>query len=446
MKIILVIATFLIVTLLFKKAAGTLSLKYINIVGFAYYSIVIFDLIGASLIFLGFRDHYIVQKITDDYVIVNTYYILIYTAIALPVSICIFNKMFYGKNIKISYLKYIKNKIEISREKSIFSITVLLSIVCFISIIYVFYYIGYIPIFKLLQSGFDSASARYLNARAFTGNEYIKNFIALGLTPLLSYLAYIYCRTTKNKRWKYLFVVLFVLSIFVKTYDFEKSPIIYYLFYFYIIEVLLGNVVSLKQFFPLLLIFVFVIITEYIVIGNYSGNWISLTNGPVSRTLMTQVGTLFLHIQSFPKYIPFLHGKSLPSFITFFLGIDESWVRSGRKVMEIYNPAGVKNNIAGVMNTIFVGEAYANWGIVGVIISPILVGIVFSSAYTFLLKQKKTPLLLVVYIELFISFTTALQGGFMDFIYNSSVLVLLSIFTFISVVSKNGKITIRKKH
>ncbi len=55
----------------------------------------------------------------------------------------------------------------------------------------------------------------------------------LMITPLLSYIAYIYMRTTKENKWKVLFGASFILNFFfVKTYNFEKSTnyILYMLF------------------------------------------------------------------------------------------------------------------------------------------------------------------------------------------------------------------------
>ena len=63
----------MVFTFLFYKAAGTLSLKKINIISFSYYSIVIYSYIGASLVYLGFREHYLIQKISDETIINKTF-------------------------------------------------------------------------------------------------------------------------------------------------------------------------------------------------------------------------------------------------------------------------------------------------------------------------------------------------------------------------------------
>lgn len=76
MKLFLVLIIFVVFTFLFYKAAGTLSLKKINIISFSYYSIVIYSYIGASLVYLGFREHYLIQKISDETIINKTFYIL----------------------------------------------------------------------------------------------------------------------------------------------------------------------------------------------------------------------------------------------------------------------------------------------------------------------------------------------------------------------------------
>ena len=54
------------------------------------------------------------------------------------------------------------------------------------------------------------------------------------------------------------------------------------------------------------------------------------------------------------------------------------------------------------MSTMFLGEAYANFNWIGVTVSPIIVGLLFSSILCIYLKAKKTPLNIILYLESFI--------------------------------------------
>lgn len=438
MKYLVVLSVFVLYVFLFKKAAGTLKINIMNVVTFVFFSILGFELIGGSLVYLGFNDHYLIQKITLETTIDKTYYILAYIAIMLPLVIILSNKYIFkidktGKNgvenLNDIYINKLKEKTEVEDDKHIsriFICLVILSIICLVSIIYVFCCIKYVPILQYFNSDVDLAVERINVSRNFDGNQYVKNLIMLLITPIISYIAYIYMRTTKEKKWKLLFAFLFILSILALTYNFEKSPSLYYLIFFFVIEIMLGNTFKLKTVIPIICTCAIIVLILYKVVLGYTGPLFSLSSGPMGRILITQVSTLFLHIDAFPENVEYLGGHSFPKILFgLFGGNGEYDVRSGRTVMELYAKSTVENGTAGVMNTLFVGEAYANFGIIGVIISPIIVGIIFSAILAWFLKSKKKPINMVIYLELFIIFKDVLQGGFVDFFYNIKCVVML---------------------
>ena len=442
MKICIVIIGLVIFTALFRSAAGTLSLKKINIISFSYYSILGYSFIGASLVFLGFREHYLIQKVTSEAVINKTYAILMYTIICLPIWIIVFNKIFKQRSIQKRYEEYVKKKVECIRDnRNTFVIMVFLTFLGIAATAYVFKCIGYIPLLKMFETGFDSATARIEIGRNFEGNSYIKNLVVSLLTPLLSYISYIYFRSTKKAKWFVLFSIQAILCVFIKTYDFSKSPILYYLIGFYLIETALGTVKSLKPIVFLGILVGGIIFVQYGGINGVS-NYLTIYSGPIGRILMTQIATLFLHVQAFPGQVDFLDGASLPTILARVIGSPSSWERSGRVVMELYNPAGVKAGTAGVMNTIFVGEAYANWGYVGVLIAPIIVAFVLSAVFNYAVSAPKNPFNLTLYLALFQTLTSSLQGGFVDFLYSSSVIVMIIFIKGIAFLG-SGKVRVK---
>lgn len=455
MKCILVLLVLLIYCILFKKAAGTLRITKMNVITFAFLSILLFELIGASLIYLGFDDHYLVQKIRLDTTINKTYYILAYTSLIIPIVIILCNKYIFkidkrkkdDKNdLKTNYFYKLQENVKIGNQeerKKMFIIVLVLTIICALSIIYVFYYIGYIPILKLFDNNFDFATERINISRSFEGNIYIKNIVMLLLTPMISYLAYIYMRETKQTKWKILFTILLVLSVLALTHDFSKASILYYLLFFLIIEIALGTKFNLKTFIPILCIFAIIVVAIYGIIMGYSQSLFSISNGPLARLIISQASALFLHVDGFPEFIPYLGGHSFPEIFSVFWGVGEYSLRSGRIIMEEYSRGTIEDGTSGVLNTLFVGEAYANFGIVGVIIAPIIVGIIFSGILAWFIKSKKDPINLIIYIEMFVIFKDVLQGGFVDFIYNAKVIaslvVLLAIRLAIKLTIKQGE-------
>ena len=401
-------------------------------------------MIGGSLIFLGFDNHYMVHKINSRAVIDKGYMLLLIGSIELPVCVLAFNRMIGIKNYNQFYEGYVKEPVSISKanSNSIFKLTSVLAAVGFLALAYTFAVIGYVPLLELLKGNISIASERIKISRNFEGNEYIRNILALGMIPILSYLAYIYWRQTKEKKWQILFFLLAFLSVLCKTYDFEKAPIFVYIFYFYVIETMMGTIKNIGRAVKIVALSFVGICLIYVMTG-YSGDLISLTNGPVSRILISQIATMFLHVQLFPNYHEFLLGKSFPAFLTKLFGM-EGGIRSVRVVMEYYNSTAVANGTAGVMNSLYIAEAYANWGMAGAIIAPVVIGFVISVIPNYVLFQKKDPINMTIYIVLLSAYTTAIVGGFVDYVYNILVVVLIVLLLVCKSIAQNGRLYLVK--
>ncbi len=444
MRFFIVAAVFILFTFLFYKAAGTLSVKKLNMTSFSYYMILIFAFIGASCVFCGFRNHYLIQKVSES-AIDKTYMILCYTILMLPLTIWVCNILLGVKNMKKEYVSYLKkDTLWQGSSHAVFATVVVLTAVALTSMIYVFRTMGYFPPLAYLTKSADELNLmRIQDTRGFTGNSYIRDVVMCTLTPLVSYVAYIYMRKTKEPKWMIVFAILFVASVIVKTYNFEKAPVVYYIIYLYVLEVLMGNIKSLKALGIVGAVGCVAVFFFYYVVSGYSGDLFTISSGPGGRIFMTQIATMFLHVDAFPEVHPFLEGASLPTLFADFLGITDSWVRSGGIVMNIYNQAAVSQGIAGVMNSIFAAEAWANWGVAGVAVAPVIVGGIYSACTCFVVKHRKTPAMMVIYLIFFINFTTALLGGFVDYLYPLMTVVFALVFYGLELIGNKGKLSFR---
>lgn len=386
--------------------------------------------------YLGWTEHYMFKKITNIETINKTYLIISLTAILLPLSMIIWDK-FFKVNIKKEYEEYIEKPSIVEGERTVFIVTLLISIVCLLCTAFMFYIMRTIPLLSLLlgQDGSHISADRIAISTSEGMNTYVRNLLVLTFVPILSYLAFTYSLMTKKKRWYILFVILFGASVLVKTYNYAKSPLAFYIFAFIILYIVIKGRIPMKILLPVGGLAVFSILFMYIRNGFGIGDMFNLYNGPVGRTLFTQVGTLFLHVDLFPEHIPFLEGRSFsPSLLNLFT---DGWhhFRSGQVVMNFYAPEKVYEGIAGVMNTLFVGEAYANFGMKGAVASIVYVGVVLKSVLLFLVKTKKTPINIMIYIILTTLLVNATQGGFTDFIYNSSIIFSIAFILIIKALA-----------
>ena len=262
-------------------------------------------------------------------------------------------------------------------------------------------------------------------SRGFGGNQYLRNFGIL-LTPFLSYVAYGYklCRNNSfNRIWFYL---MFFASILILTYDLEKAPLMWYLLGFIFFRVYLGKQLSTKA---LVLLFggaTSLIVLIYVILSVADVDTLFLFNqGIIGRLTLTSCAGLFLTFDIFPSRHAFLGFSSFSNLLSSLFGFPYS-ERSARLVMEVGNPAAIDMGYAGVTNSLFVSEAYANWGWIGVVLSPIYVGFIIQLLYIFLLRSRKTPF----FYGILITYTVrcGINGGINDYIYNVSTMVMILVY------------------
>lgn len=424
LRILVAAAVFALSVWLFKKAAGNLKFSKMNMISLIFYYIMVFSLTGGSLIYLGLRDHYLVSKVRLPVMYDYAYYALAYCCIMLP-AMLLFTKKLCARFIPRKNINaYVGEGIRYNNRMIRIQGTVLvLMMICTAATVYVFVNLGYIPIVDMFRKS-DLNALRISGSRFFQGNDYIKNLLMGTLTPYVSYFCYIYFRITKSKTWRIFFIYMALLSVIVLTYDFSKSPIISYLIGIYLIEVLLGNTKNNKRFNRLLLSVIAIILFFYVVVFDIGDSLFSIYTGPIGRVLFTQIATLFLHFDAFPAQHGFLYGASFNRWMSFFIPNAEG-LRSGQVVMSLYNAEGVETNTAGVMNTLFVGEAYANFYIAGVILAPIIFGLIIGFISHLLPSLKKTPITILFYVQMTLQFVTVVEGGFVDIFYNASFLFII---------------------
>ncbi|NEU44236.1 oligosaccharide repeat unit polymerase, partial [Enterococcus faecium] len=82
----------------------------------------------------------------------------------------------------------------------------------------------------------------------------------------------------------------------------------------------------------------------------------------------------------------------------------------------------------GVSNTLTVAEAYANFGYVGIVIGTLYVGVVTQLLYIWFLRLPKNPLFLSLFVYFSINIPRTLVGGFSDFLFNPTWVLLVALF------------------
>ncbi len=439
--ILISIIVFILSSILFYFASGTLSFKKVNIITWAFFFSLCFQCFLSSVIIVnGWEDHYRISYQLSNYSSRYQGWLSIqWVMLAMPMGM-VFVNLLTGKISAKSYLKkYEAKSVEFFQyryEDLIRVLMMVLSLISILSIVYTFIKIGQIPQLSLFSSTGISATLREDVGRGFDGNSIIRNVFAINLTVVLSYIWYSYTKVEKSKYCYYFFYLFFVLSCLIVTYNLAKSPLVFYLLGFVFLRIYINGFIKLKY---LMCFFVFlfsiILISYYFLFDDFE--ILSINRGIGGRLIIGQSMGVYFSFDLFPSKYEHLYFSSISRFISDILNTDYI-PRSSRLLMEALNPSGVENGTAGVLNTLFIGEAWANFGIVGVILSPLIVGAYIQTVYLFFIRSKKHP----IYLGLFayLSYKMPIVGGFNDFIYNPlQWIIIILIFSTILVSSKRIK-------
>lgn len=125
----------------------------------------------------------------------------------------------------------------------------------------------------------------------------------------------------------------------------------------------------------------------------------------------------------------------LPPYVQNLLGASEP--SAARLVVEFSNTSGVRLGVAGVANTFFIGEAYAVAGVLGVLLSPVIVAAEYAGVIWLFRRLRKDAVTVFLFGYLLDRMTSALFSGFSSFVLSSMHLVLGAflylVFLYISV-------------
>ncbi|MCF2555887.1 hypothetical protein [Faecalicatena contorta] len=440
----IVVICFVLSTMLFWRAAGTLSPNKLNIISYVYYIFMLQTFIGTALITFGFDKHYTLNYLKNRQESLKiTYCVVMAISIMMPLCIIMFEKLI-KLNIKKEFNHFLNNDVQSQNANIAFYVLCICCGFALFLLMGLLIKIGYIPIIKLIHvSGdFDFALERGRISSLYFINSYINNLFVLSGIPILSYVSFSYAIVVKKRGWTILATIMFVASIIVKTYKFEKSPVLFHLVIFFLIF-LFYNGKRIKTFHIIIMGIVAVIgITGMYILTGFEGTFLDIYNGPLGRTFFTEVGTLAYAFDMFPRIFPFLKGRSFAPTVLGILGIDKKLhLRSAKLTMAYYGSEKVYDGGAGVMNSLFAGEAYANFGFFGIVFSVIWIALFITAIMWIVLKLQKTPETMTYLAVMTVKVGSMLEGGFTDFVYSFDIIFLTVIILGLYwILEQEGKV------
>jgi len=371
-----------------------------------------------------------------------------YTMIAMPIGMLLV-VFLSGRSTNASLFEwYLSRPIEsmLSRRDSFMRLPLYaLSGVALLSVAYTFAAIGSVPLAQVIAGGDALALAitRVDASMGFSGNVYVRNFLGYMLTPILAYVSYGYFRQTGSIRDRLWFCAMLVGAFFILTYDLSKAPIVVFALGFLFFHVLADGGVSRKLFFLFGVLAVLLVLAGYAFIGKVTDPiaLFSYNSGIGGRIFLSQAAGTYYAFEHFPASREFIGIASMSGLLSDIFGVESS-ERSSRIIMTIFNPTGVEEGSAAVMNSLFIAEAWANFGLLGVLVAPVYVGIFVQAVFMFFLKARKTPIVLGMFT--YLSLKMPITGGFNDFVYAPGLMAIAFMFVTIYLMAVMLKALSRK--
>ncbi|MCD7034466.1 oligosaccharide repeat unit polymerase [Metabacillus sp. GX 13764] len=414
---------------LFKKASGSMSLLTPNLISLTfYYSLLISSFIGSLLVAMNIDDHYMIKLLSDDVYRYMGFFFLCFIMLFMPLSMLLVGKLF-GFQAEHEFKAYLEAPVyKEESSKLLFYLYVFFTFLAVAAIGYTILKVKSVPLLEMLKGADNLSELRITASKDFGGSTIIRNIFGIALAPLLSMITFVHFYQKKEYKWFFLFAITTCGALFMQVYDLAKAPIFFYmimvillLIYLRIIRltwlrlgVLLGGAVVL-----LVVMYIFIMgVTD-------PSQFLSYNKGPVGRMLLSQIAPFYLHLDLFTNRVDLLGGRSLPSSIIGLYDMDQ--VRSAKLAMEAFFPAKVEAGTAGVLNTLYAAEAYANFGYAGLLIGTMYVGIYIQVVYMIFVRLPKTPLFLSLFVFFTVNIPRVIIGGFADFLWNPQWIAVLVI-------------------
>lgn len=404
-----------------------LNIFKINIPSFVIISMFVYAYSGIFILYFGLDEYRYSMGVTDKLIVFRVY---VFSTISIVGLVAGFT---YSK-----YILTLKNNINnipvrclSSKELSLIFLLVLF---CF-SVLFIYIYkLPSIALFVALTDGTNEAKiARSLMGNDFLGKYHWYYVVIYDLFKLLTFALFCAYLITRKKIVLFLFIITFLGSSFTAILATEKAPFV---------EILLGlfltyAITKLKGKIPIYTTIIFFIIIFSILITFYisfmgSNDVSSAFLSIFSRALAGSIQPAYHYLEFFPAVHDFLGGRSFPNpgglmpFEPFRMTVE---------VMNWVNPND--KGIVGSMPTVFWGEAYANFGFLGVLIIPFFLGVILYIIDFYINKLENTPIKIALYVWLILHLKHISTGGFSGFFVDFYLIVIcFFIFTTIAIANK----------
>ncbi len=305
------------------------------------------------------------------------------------------------------------------------------------SAIHVYLAVGGFPILSAFSSSGDAlAVIRSQTKLRFDGIAFVRDYGFVGISQILAYYAYsLKLQYEQRFVFRFLFLISVVIATLGLTLNLEKGPIVIFFFSLLVLRFFHNRASSVLFQIVIFLGLLTLLVGIYFLVLGTDRTVMELTEEILGRIFVAQVAGVFMTLSIFPSQYEFIGLTGIGLISDAFGGLQSSG--SPRIVMEHFRPNEVSLGLLGYKSSFFVAEAYGNFGLLGVILSPFLVGALTAIYQTFFMKFKNLSLGVagLIYVIFNLPYTSNLTA----FYYNPGLWILLFVLMLL------GNITLRPR-
>ena len=421
----------LIIYLLMK--ANGLSICKLTIPSFVILWMFVSAYIGTLALYFGWDNYRYATGVTDKMIMLNVYGFTTWTIFSLVMGY-IFSKNIIGFG-DIKSTSY--NLRSLNKKEKLWLFFLLLFCFAILAL-----YISKVPRVALIVAIVDGYKEAKL-ARSLMGNDFAGKYhrYHLVMHHMLNLVTYVYFANWLYLRKRAAFIVFFIAlsgASFAALMATEKGPFAWLLIGLFLTYVLVKKDSKLPLFASIKLVLLLIVSISILYIFFMGSSDIGSAIASVfSRSFTGQIQPAYHYLDFFPVNQEFLFGRSFPNpggilpFEPYRLTVE---------VMNFKHPELAIRGLVGSMPTIFWGEMYANFGLIGVLVTPFIVGVVLYAISYMLGLMENTPIKIGLLVWAMLHYKNLAATGLSGFIIDTYLVGILVVVFLVVVLANRGKI------
>ena len=411
-------------------------LNQVSIVNITTVALFMFSILGTFVLFFQLDPYRYSTGVQDPALVLL---VLFYSSI--NIILFLFGVIFFRKIVGFDVVPFrsfeIKNLTWI-QDKLVF----VLFVFCILVLLNYLRQLDKIAIIVALMDGASAAKeARSNMGNSFSGKYHWYKLVMHDLGNLVTFISFTIWLISKRARDALFFASAFSYSVFVAIMATEKGPIAWLLIGLFMVYFLVrsNGFIPFKKLIPFALLIVSLLAIAYIYFMG-SANVGSAIWSIFSRAFSGSISPAYFYLEFFPEHQEFLLGRTFPNPGGL---IPYEPYRYTIEVMNWVFPNLVGSGVVGTAPTVFWGEAYANFGPLGIPVVAFIIGCLVALVSHLVSKLEINPLTIGFLVWLILIFKDLSITGFSGYFYN--IYIISTTVIVIAVLSVRGFIRVRRQ-